>query len=57
MTRDEYIEVCSKYSEYLNMTGSGACYIKGAITMGEYLVTDINYESPIIDSNKADVSS
>lgn len=52
MTKDEYISVCSKYSDYLNMTGSGACYIKGAITMGEYQVTDIIYDDGIIDSDK-----
>lgn len=51
MTREEYIEVCSKYSEYLNMTGSGDCYIKGAITMCEYQVTTVTYED-IVDSNK-----
>lgn len=52
MTRDEYISVCSKYSDYLNMTGSGACYIKGAITFGLYQVTDITYEDCIVDSDK-----
>lgn len=52
MTKDEYISVCSKYSDYLNMTGSGACYIKGAITLGIFQVTDITYEDCIIDSDK-----
>ena len=52
MTRDEYVEVCTKYSDYLNMTGSGDCYIKGAITMGEHQVTTITYEGGIVDSNK-----
>lgn len=52
MTRNEYIEVCEKYSSYLNMTGSGTCYIKGAITMGEYQVTDITYKDCIVDGNK-----
>lgn len=52
MTRDEYEEVCKKYPDYLNMTGSGDCYIKGAITMGEYQVTTITYEGGIVDSNK-----
>ena len=52
MTKDEYISVCSKYSDYLNMTGRGTCYIKGAITMGEYQVTTITYEGCIVDSNK-----
>ena len=51
MTRDEYVEVCKKYSDYLNMTGGGDCYIKGAIMMGEYQVTTITYEE-IIDNNK-----
>ena len=52
MTREEYISVCSKYSDYLNMTGSGDCYIKGAITFGLYQVTAITYEYSIVDSNK-----
>jgi hypothetical protein len=51
MTREEYVEVCEKYSDYLNMTGSGDCYIKGAITMGEYHVTTTTYDN-IVDSNK-----
>lgn len=49
MTRDEYISVCSKYSDYLNLTGSGACYIKGAITFGLYQVTDMTYEGCVLD--------
>lgn len=49
MTREEYISICSKYSDYLNMTGNGDCYIKGAITMGEYHVTT-TYDD-IVDSN------
>lgn len=52
MTKDEYISVCSKYSDYLNMTGSGTCYIKGSITMGEYQVTGVTYEDCFVDSNK-----
>ena len=52
MTRDEYISVCSKYSDYLNMTGGGTCYIKGAITIGIFEVTDITYEDNYIDSDK-----
>lgn len=52
MTKDEYISVCLKYSDYLNLTGSGTCYIKGSITMGEYQVTDVTYKYGIIDSNK-----
>lgn len=52
MTKDEYISVCLKYSDYLNLTGSGTCYIKGAITIGEYQVTDVTYEDCIIDSDK-----
>lgn len=52
MTKDEYISVCSKYSDYLNMTGSGTCYIKGSITMGEYQVIDVTYEDCFVDSNK-----
>ena len=52
MTKDEYISVCEKYSDYLNMTGSGDCYIKGAITMGEYQVTTVTYKDCIVDSNK-----
>lgn len=52
MTKDEYISVCSKYSDYLNMTGRGTCYIKGAITLGIFQVIDITYEDCIIDNNK-----
>lgn len=51
MTREEYISVCSKYSDYLNMTGSDDCYIKSAIIMSEYQVTTITYEE-IVDNNK-----
>ena len=49
MTKEEYISVCSKYSDYLNMTGSGTCYIKGSITMGIFQVTDVTYDGCIID--------
>ena len=52
MTREEYISVCKKYSEYLNLTGSGDCYIKGAITMGLFQVTTVTYEDCIVDSDK-----
>lgn len=52
MTKDEYISVCSKYSDYLYMTGSGDCYIKGAITMGLFQVTTVTYEDCIVDSDK-----
>ena len=52
MTKDEYISVCTKYSDYLNLTGSGDCYIKGAITMGLFQVTTVTYEGCIVDSNK-----
>lgn len=44
MTREEYISVCSKYSDYLNLTGDGCCYIKGAITLLYYQVTGIVYK-------------
>ena len=52
MTRDEYEEVCKKFPDYLNLTGSGSCYIKGAPTFGLYQVTDIAYEDRIVDFNK-----
>lgn len=52
MTRDDYISVCKKYSDYLNLTGSGDCYIKGAITMGLFQVTTVTYEDCFVDSNK-----
>ena len=52
MTKDEYISVCEKYSDYLNLTGSGTCYIKGYITMGEYQVTDVTWKNGIVDSDK-----
>ena len=52
MTKEEYISVCKKYSEYLNLTGSGDCYIKGAITMGLFQVTTVTYEDCIVDSDK-----
>jgi hypothetical protein len=51
MTRAEYEEVCKKFPDYLNLTGSGSCYIKGAITMGIFQVTDIAYEDRIVDFN------
>ena len=44
MTREEYISVCSKYSDYLNLTGNGSCYIKGAITLSDYQVTGVVYK-------------
>ena len=50
MTRDEYEEVCKKYPDYLNLTGSGTCYIKGAATFGLYEVTDIIYEGCVLDN-------
>lgn len=50
MTKDEYIEVCSKYSEYLCLTDNGVCYIKGAIKLSENQVTAVEYDS--IDDNK-----
>jgi hypothetical protein len=49
MTRDEYEEVCKKFPDYLNLTGSGTCYIKGAATFGLYEVTDIIYEGCVLD--------
>lgn len=52
MTKDEYIEICKKYPEYLNMTGSGDCYIKGEVTMGLFQVTTVNYENGFVDSDK-----
>lgn len=52
MTKDEYISVCKKYSDYLNLTGSGDCYIKGAVTMGVFQVTTVTYEGCIVDSDK-----
>jgi hypothetical protein len=52
MTKDEYISVCLKYSDYLNMTGCGDCYIKGSITMGLFQVTAVTWEDCIVDSNK-----
>ena len=52
MTKDEYIRVCSKYSEYLNLKGRGKCYIKGAIPMCEYQVTSVTYDGCITDSDK-----
>lgn len=53
MTKDEYISVCSKYSDYLNLKGNGSCYIKGAITLSDYQVTGIVYEDFLnVDSNK-----
>ena len=51
MTKDEYKAVCSKYSEYLHLTGSGACYIKGSITMGEYQVTDVTWDGIVDNDN------
>ena len=52
MTRHEYAEVCKKYSDYLNMTGSGDCYIKGAITLGIYQVTTFTYKDGFVDNDK-----
>jgi hypothetical protein len=49
MTRAEYEEVCKKFPDYLNLTGSGTCYIKGAATFGLYEVTDIIYEGCVLD--------
>lgn len=49
MTRAEYEEVCKKFPDYLNLTGSGTCYIKDAATFGLYEVTDIIYEGCVLD--------
>lgn len=52
MTRDEYEEICKKFPDYLNLTGRGTCYIKGAITIGIFEVTDIVYEDCFGDNDK-----
>jgi len=49
MTREEYEGVCKKFPDYLNLTGSGTCYIKGAVTFGIYQVTDITYEGCVLN--------
>lgn len=52
MTKAEYISICSKYSDYLNLTDNGSCYIKGAIILCDYQVTSIIYEDFVGDNNK-----
>ena len=51
MTKDEYISVYSKYSDYLHLTCSGDCYIKGVITIGIYQVTAVTWKDGYVDSN------
>jgi hypothetical protein len=44
MTREEYREICSKYSAYLKLCGDDSCYIRGCVDLAEYQVTDFSYD-------------
>lgn len=39
MTREEYEEICSKYTEFLIINNMGSCYIKKSV--------DINHQYPV----------